>query len=134
MYSTSRVASSSSTRADSCIASGEMVSSFLPPPRAALCSSLQVAVHEVDLLKPAQALADVLRTDLSYSLDRLELRVARGEQLVQAAELDDDLGDDKFGQPRDAAQHPVAARRDRVVERVELAVVAQQLGQAAEVE
>ena len=37
-------------------------------------------------------------------------------------------------QPRDAPEHAVAARRDRVVERVQLAVVAEQLGQAAEVE
>jgi hypothetical protein len=36
-------------------------------------SSLQVAVHEVELLQPAQALADVLRPDLPHALNRLEL-------------------------------------------------------------
>ena len=43
-------------------------------------------------------------------------------------------GDDQLGQARDPPQHAVAARRDGVVERVELAVVAEQLGEAAEVE
>ncbi len=40
---------------------------------AARGSSLQVAVHEVDLLQPAKALADVLRPDLSNALHHLEL-------------------------------------------------------------
>jgi hypothetical protein len=34
-------------------------------------SGLQIAVHEVDLLQPAKALADVLRPDLPHSLHRL---------------------------------------------------------------
>ena len=37
-------------------------------------------------------------------------------------------------QPRDAPEHAIPAGRDRVVERVELAVVAEQLGEPAEVE
>ena len=37
-------------------------------------------------------------------------------------------------QPRDAPEDPVAARRDGVVERVQLAVVAKQLGEATEVQ
>src|SRR5947199_334543 len=88
-------------------------------------SSLQVAIHEVDLLQPAQALADVLGPDLSYPLDCLELGVRGGQQLVEASELADDLGDDDLRQPRYAPQHAVAARRDRVVERVQLAVIAE---------
>ena len=65
-----------------------MVSSFVAAAcRAARDSSLQVAVHEVDLLQPAQALADFLRPDLPNSLDRLQLGVGRGQELVQAAEL-----------------------------------------------
>ena len=97
-------------------------------------SRLQVAVHEVDLLQPAKALADVLRPDLADALDRLELGVRRGEDAVEAAELAHDLADDELRQARDAPEDPVAARRDGIVERVELAVVAQDLGQAAEVE
>jgi hypothetical protein len=97
-------------------------------------SSLQVAVHEVDLLQAAQALADVLGADLSDALDRLELRVGRGEDAVQTAELADDLSDDELRQPRDAAEDAVAARRDGIVERVELAVEPEDLGEAAEVE
>src|SRR5436305_474953 len=59
---------------------------------------------------------------------------ARRQQLVETAERGDDLGGDQLRQPRDAAQHAVAARGDRVVERVQLAVVAEHLGEAAEVE
>src|SRR3954468_9417025 len=97
-------------------------------------SGLQVAVDQVDLLQAAQALADVLRADLAGALDRLELRVGGGEHLVQAAELGDDLLDDELRQARDAAQDPVAAGRDGEVERVDLAVVAEQLGEPAEVQ
>ena len=135
MYSTSRVTSSSSVSVASSVACAGMVSSFVAAGRwAALDSSLQVAIHEVELLQPAQALADVLRADLAHALDRLELGVGGGEQLVEAAELADDLRDDQLRQPRDAPEDAVAARRDRVVERVQLAVVAEQLGQPAEVE
>jgi hypothetical protein len=42
-------------------------------------SGLQVAVHEVDLLQTAKALADVLRTYLPYSLNRFELGVRGGQ-------------------------------------------------------
>src|ERR1700722_12239063 len=90
-------------------------------------SGLQVAVHEVDFLQPAKALADVLRPNLSHAVDRLELGVARGEQVVKAAEPADDARDDELRQARDATEDAVAARRDRVVERADLAVVAQQL-------
>src|SRR3954453_2931383 len=97
-------------------------------------SGLQVPIDEVDLLQPAKALSDVLRVNLSDPLDGLQLRVRRGEQLVEAPELLHDLGDDELREPGHAAQDPEAARRDRVVEGVQLAVVAHQLGEAAEIE
>src|SRR6185312_14629160 len=136
MCSTTRVTSSSSVRIASSVACAGMVSSLVPagPGGPALVSSLQVAVHEVELLQPAQALADVLGADLAHALDRLELRVGRRQQLVEAAELGDDLGDDELRKPWDPAEHPVAPRGDRVIERVELAVVAEQLGEPTEVE
>ena len=68
------------------------------------------------------------------SVDGLEVGVGGRQDLLQAAELVDDLLDDKLGDARDPAQHAVAARGDREVEGVELAVVAEQLGEAAEVE
>ena len=71
---------------------------------AAFVSGLQVAVHEVDLLQPAKALADVLRADLPDALDRLQLGVGGGEHLVEPAELAHDLRDDELRQPRDAAE------------------------------
>src|SRR3954451_949694 len=100
----------------------------------ALLLGLQVAIHEVDLLQPAKALADVLRADLSHALDGLELRVRRGEDLVEPAELADDVLHHEAREPRDAAKDAEAPRRDGVVERVDLAVVAEQLREAAEVE
>src|SRR5690242_21557103 len=99
---------------------------------AALVSGLQIAVHEVDLLQTAKALADVLCPHISHPLDGFELCVGSRQDLVQAAEISDDGLDNKLWQSRNAPQDPVAARRHRMVERVELAVVAEQLGQATE--
>src|SRR3954453_11652260 len=137
MHSASRVRK----RSSSCsVAVSGMVSSFIgvrpvagpPVPKAGSC--LQIAIHEVDLLQPAKALADVLRADLSDALDRLQLRVGGGEDLVQSAELADDVLDHELGEPWNAAEDAVAAGRDGKVEGVDLAVVAEQLGEAAEVE
>src|SRR4051812_20314529 len=100
----------------------------------ALALGLQVTVHEIDLLKPAKALADVLRTDLPHALDGLELGVRRGEDLVQPAELAHDVLHHEAREPRDAAEDAESAGRDGVVERVDLAVVAEQLRQPPEVE
>src|SRR6476646_9014594 len=112
-----------------------MIFSFVPAAQTdGPYSSLQVAVHEVDLLQPAQALADVLRSDLADPLDRLQVGVGRGEQLIESAELADDLRHDHLGQARDATEHAVTARRDGIVERVQLAVVPEQLGETPEVE
>src|SRR5437588_3915704 len=125
------------SRSSSCfswIACGMAVSSLSSAGKAGTASGLQVTIHEVDLLQPAKALADVLRTDLPHSRHGLELRVRRGEQLVEAPELVDDLRHHEPRQPRDAAQDPVAARGDRIVKRVDLAVEAQQLGHAPEVD
>src|SRR3954464_3859254 len=126
MHSASRVISRSSIC--SSVAVSGMVSSFVM----ALC--LQVAVHEVDLLQAAKALADVLRPDLSDALHRLQFRVAGGEDLVEPPELAHDVLDHQLRQPRDAAEDAVAARGHGEVERVDLAVVAEELGEAPEVE
>src|SRR5919206_4808131 len=131
MHSASRVSSRSSICS---VAVSGMVSSFIGSGCRTVRSRLQVAVHQVDLLEAAKALADVLRPDLADALDRLQLGVGGGEDLVEPAEVADDVADDELRQPRDAAQYAVAPRRDGEVERVDLAVVAQELGQAAEVE
>jgi len=95
---------------------------------------LQIAVHEVDLLETAKALADVLRPDLAHALYRIQLGVGRCQHLVEPAEVADDVRHDEAGQARDPAEDAVAPRADRVVERVQLAVVAEKLGQAPEVQ
>src|SRR3712207_248945 len=99
-----------------------------------MASGLQIAVHEIDLLQPAKALADVLRADLPHAVDRLQLGVGGGEDLIQPAELADDVLDHQLRQSRYATQDAVPAGRDGKVQRVDLAVVAEQLGEAAEVE
>src|SRR5277367_41910 len=105
MNSTSRVGSSSSISVVSCLACGGMVCSFVAAdPRGGRDSSLDVAVHEVDLLKPAQTLADVLRPYLPHSLDGLELGVGPSQQLIEATELAHDLVDHELRQPRDAPE------------------------------
>ena len=73
-------------------------------------STLQVPVDQIDLLKPPQALADVLGPGRADSVDRLEIGVGGRKDLLQAAHLLDDLLDDKLGDARDPAQDPVAAR------------------------
>ena len=65
---------------------------------------------------------------------RLEVLVACREHLLQPAELLDDSLHHEPRQPRDAAEHPIAARRHREVEGGDLAVVAEKLGEATEVE
>src|SRR3954463_6677610 len=134
MFSISR--SSSASRSCSSIWSVMVLSSLSTGSRVsgARTSRLQVPVHEVDLLQPAQALADVLRADLSDALHHLELGVGRCEHLVQSAELADDLVDDELWKSWNAPEDAEAPRGDGVVERVQLAVVAEELGEPAEVE
>src|SRR5215212_6192788 len=121
MFSTSTTASRSSS-CSSTVTSGmtSLLVSLPRGPSARDLLGLQVTVHEVDLLEPAKALADVLRTDLSDALDGFELGVGGRKHLVQAPELPHDLLDHELRQPRDAAEDPMAARGDGVVERVEL--------------
>src|SRR6185312_15374322 len=95
---------------------------------------LQIPIDQVDLLKSSQAFTDLLGTHLPYPVDRLQLTRRRGEHVVKPFEFAHDVLHDHLRQARHAPQYPVAARRDRKVERVELAVVAHQLGQAPEVE
>src|SRR4051812_34461146 len=138
MHSASRVRSRSSRVS---VAVSGMVSSFIrvrpyagPPGPNRGGSCLQVAVHEVDLLQPAKALADVLRADLPDALDRFQLRIGGGEDLVQPAKFANDVLHHQLGKPGDAAEDAESAGRDGKVERVDLAVVAEQLGEATEVE
>src|SRR5215216_3632847 len=111
MHSASRVMSRSSIASCSAAAvSVGMVSSFIGASGCRTTSCLQIAVHEVDLLEAAKALADVLRPDLAHALDRLQLRVGRGEDLIEPAELADDVLHHELREPGDAPQDPVAAR------------------------
>src|ERR1044071_3615143 len=112
MHSASRVMSRSSIASWSVVAvSVGMVSSFNQGVRMPDdMSCLQIAVHEVDLLEPAKTLADVLRTDFSDALHRLQLGVGRRQDLVEPAEFADDVLHHELGQPGYPPQDPVAAR------------------------
>src|SRR4051794_4999316 len=79
---------------------------------------LQVAVHQVDFLLTAKALADVLRPDFADSVDCLQLAIGGGQQFLQAPKLVHDLLDHLPGQARDAFQDPEASGRDGVIKRV----------------
>ena len=95
---------------------------------------LMSAGSEIDLLQPAKALADVLRADLPHALDRLQLGVGRGEDLVQPAELADDVLHHQLGKPGDPAEDAESSRRDGIIQGVDLAVVAEHLCEATEVQ
>src|SRR5215218_3449353 len=95
---------------------------------------LQVAVHEIDLLQPSQALANLLRADLADSVDVLELAARGGQHHVEGAELAHHVLHDCLGEAGYPAEYPVATRGHREVEGVELAVVSEQLAEAPEVE
>src|SRR5256885_9986735 len=94
---------------------------------AAIGSGLEVAVDEVDLLQPPQALANLLRADLPDALDALELTAGGGEHHVEGAELVDDVLNDRLRKAWNPAEDTVATRGDREVERVQLPVVAEEL-------
>ena len=120
----------------SSVTSGIVTSSFATGATSSRCAGLglQIAVHEVDLLQAAKALADVLRPDLADSVDGLQLAVSGGEELVEAPELPHDLVHEQLRQTRDAPEDPVAPRGDGIIEGVELPVIAEELGQPTEVE
>src|SRR4051794_21068619 len=104
MHSISRLMSRSSRFSVSVLMVPSSVGSTRWGRQLGLLLGLQVTIHEVDLLQPAKALADVLRTDLSNALDGLELRVRCGEDLVESAELADDVLHHEAREPRDAAE------------------------------
>src|SRR4051794_40228596 len=110
MFTGGRTSRSSSR---SCSLVSVMVRSSLGT--ALIVLGLQVAVHEVDLLKPAKSLADVLRPDLSDPLDCLELRVRRGEHLVEPAEVAHDVRDHDARQAGDPPEDAIAPRGDGIV-------------------
>src|SRR5919201_1753862 len=92
-------------------------------------SELEIPVDEVVLLQAAEPLADLARADGADTGDRLEISLRRADDRLEVAEAGDDLLDQVPRQPGDVGQDPVAARRDRVVEWIDVARVAHQLGE-----
>src|SRR5215208_30148 len=93
-----------------CVADVVLLGSVAAHNSAAVSLGLQVAVHEVDLLQAAKALADVLGPHVSYSLHGLELGVGGGKDLFQPPELRHDGLDGQLRQAGYPPQDPVATR------------------------
>src|SRR5438874_372574 len=80
---------------------------------------LQVAVDQVVLLQPAQALPDLACAHRPDALDRLELALRGARDRLEARQARDEALDDRVGQARNVREHAIAARRDTVVEWVD---------------
>src|SRR3954452_19110542 len=99
---------SRSSRSCSSITSGIGVSSLVATgcaPGRGCVLRLQVAIDEVDLLQPAQALADLFCPDVPAPLDGLQFVVRRGKHLVQTAERAHDVCHYELRQSRDPAEN-----------------------------
>src|SRR5436305_7400575 len=95
---------------------------------------LQIPVDEVVLLQAAEPFADLARAHRPDARDRLEVALRRPDDRLEVDEVADDLLDHVVGQPRDVRQDPEAARRDRVVEGIDVARVPEQLGEPLRLE
>src|SRR2546426_1061006 len=93
-------------------------------------SEVQIPLDEIVLLQPAQALADLTRPHRPDAGDRLEISLGRADDRVQVAQVADDLLDDRVGKPGDPREDPKASRSNAVVERIDLARVPEQFGEA----
>src|SRR4051794_37368668 len=119
--------------ASSAVASSGMSSSLLRDGRAAAVCSW-ITVDEVDLLQAAKPFADLTRAGRPDAVDGGKLVLGRVDDRVEVAEGLHDLLNHKAGKSGDARERPVASRRNRDVDRAGLPVVAEQLGEPAEVE
>src|SRR6266404_4032032 len=95
---------------------------------------LQVPVREVVFLEPPEARPDLPRPDRPDSLDALQISLGGPDDCVERTEVVDDPMDDRIGKPRDVRKHPVAARRDGEVQRIDRALVAEELDETVELE
>src|SRR4051812_20804911 len=95
---------------------------------------LQVAVDQVVLLQPPEALPDLPGPYRTDTLDCLEIALRGPHDHVQRAEVADDAPDHGLGDARDVREHPVAARLNRCVEWARPARVAEKLDEAIDLE
>src|SRR5919198_3700008 len=102
------------------------------PRRSAL--ELQIPVYEVVLLQAAETFADLSGAHGAHTGDRLEIALRCAHDRLEVAEVGHDLLDDAVRQARDVRQDPEAARRHRMVERIDVARKAEQLGEPLRLE
>ena len=95
---------------------------------------MEVPFDEIVLLQAAQAFPDFAGPHGPHAVDRLEIPLGGPDDRVEAAEVADDPPDQRLRDPRDVGEDAVAARLDRVVERVDAPVVAEQLPEPLELE
>src|SRR5215475_11799571 len=95
---------------------------------------LQIAVDEVVLLEPPQAFADLACPDGPHTVHGLQVALRGPDDGVEAAQVGHDPADHLLRKARDVREDPVAAGLDRMVERVRSVRIAEQLGQAVELQ
>src|SRR5687768_2080392 len=93
-----------------------------------------LAVDGVDLFDSAKAFTDLCRSGLPHPVHGCQLSVRGGQDGLEVAEPVDDLLGHQTRKPRHAGQRAEASGGYREVRSVRLAVVAEMLGQAPEVE
>src|SRR5215208_7912871 len=101
----------------------------------ALCGlQLEIAVDEVVLLEPPEALADLARAHGPHALDGLELALRGAHDRFEAAHVRYDAVDHGFREARDVGEDAVATGRDAVVGGVDVVGITEQLRKYVEVE
>src|SRR5262245_24563148 len=105
-----------------------------PCSRRGSCLQLQVAVDEIVLLQAPEPLPDLARAALTDPFDGLELPVGGADDRVEALEAVHHASDHGLREARDVGEHAVTPGSDAVVERVDGARVAEQLGELLEAE
>ena len=76
---------------------------------------LEVAVDQIVLLEPPQALADLAGAHRADALDLFELRLGGAHERLEAVEVLDDVGDHALGQARDHRKDAVAVLLKSVI-------------------
>src|SRR5437868_13372982 len=95
---------------------------------------LQIAVDEVVLLQPAQALADLAGPHGADALPPLEIALRSAHDGVESAEITHHPADHRLGEARDMREDAIAPRLDGMVEWIDSARIAEELAQAFEIE
>ena len=93
---------------------------------------LEVAIDEIVLLQPPEALPDLAGPDGPHALHGLEIALGGADDRVEGLEVGHDPADHRFGDAGDVREDAISTRLDRRVDRARAPWVAEQLRQAVE--